>query len=126
MAINALQNHPQERHGPSPEFRQRVAGILGVAAGVAFLFLCMLLPLVGPAASRGSGSPGAVRAAHYIKNCIAFLSGWAVTSALTGSAIYLFAIAGCPWRDRRLLSLSALALVCVAILVAFVTGALQI
>ena len=37
----------------------RAGNILSVVFGLLFLFLCMILPLVGKSAAHGSGSPGA-------------------------------------------------------------------
>lgn len=64
-----------------------VGSVLTVLGGVAFLFLCEILPLVGPAAAKGSGSPGAIQAAHYKLNLFAFLCTLMVTMALSIGAI---------------------------------------
>lgn len=58
-----------------------------VAAGIAFLFLCMMLPLVGPAAARGSGSPGATTAPYYGANFATFLVMNLLTLGLAAAAL---------------------------------------
>ncbi len=103
------------------------ADAVATAAGVVFLVLCMALPLVGPAAARGSGSPGATRAPHYPKNVAAFLTIWLLATLLTGSGIALWIrLRGFNPRDRRLWALGALGVILLGILVAFLTGALAI
>ncbi len=100
-----------------------MADALAAAAGVMFLVLCMLLPLVGPAAARGSGSPGATRAEHYGKNVAAFLSVLTLTTALAVAAVLLRRDNG--RRDRIVWAMAAIAAACIGLLVAFLTGALQ-
>lgn len=70
---------------------------LAVAAGLLFLFLCMVLPLVGKAAAGGSGSPGAAPLPSYPVNVRFFWSLWALT-ALAAAA----ALSNKYWRWRRL------------------------
>ena len=103
-----------------------VGSVLTVMGGVAFLFLCMILPLVGPAAAGGSGSPGAARAAHYTLNFIAFLSVLLVTMGLSVAAIL-------SKLERRKVDNSPLPFfsilltaLCVLLLVALFTGLLAI
>lgn len=62
--------------------------ILVILSAISFLFLCMVLPLVGPAAVHGSGSPGAGPAPHLEKNITAFLSVLLLSLALAGAAFY--------------------------------------
>jgi len=64
-----------------------VGSALTVASGVSFLILCMLLPLVGPAAMNGSGSPGAGPVPHLRANIIAFVAVSLVSLALAVLAI---------------------------------------
>lgn len=103
-----------------------VGSFLTVIGGVAFLFLCMILPLVGPAAAGGSGSPGATRAAHYTFNFIAFLSVLLVTMGLSIAAIL-------SKLERRKIDNSPLPFfsmlltaLCILLLVALLTGLLAI
>ena len=56
---------------------------------VLFLFLCMILPLVGKAAMTGSGSPGAVRAIWASQNQVFFGIMWGVTFLLGCGTIFL-------------------------------------
>lgn len=74
---------------PVPFFAQPMVGtLLTVASGVSFLFLCMILPIVGPAAAFGSGSPGATRAVHYTQNFWAFLGVLVLSMVLGGLAVF--------------------------------------
>lgn len=65
----------------------KVGDRLLTAAGIAFLFLCMMLPLVGPAASHGSGSPGATTAPYYGANFATFLVMNLLTLGLAVAAV---------------------------------------
>jgi small-conductance mechanosensitive channel len=56
-----------------------VGTVLAVASGLSFFFLCMILPLVGPAGSK---------VAHAAKNKMAFLSVLMVTFLLAVLASY--------------------------------------
>ena len=58
----------QPPSSPTPSLRDaflarlaspRTGNVLSIAFGLLFLFLCMILPLVGKSAAHGSGSPGA-------------------------------------------------------------------
>ncbi len=104
---------------------ERVGLALAVAAGLGFLLVCMILPLVGPAAARGSGSPGATRAPYYALNCATFLSAVLVTLLLAagaaGSKMQRRQTAGgpLPWISLGLCG------VCVFLVIAFLAGALQ-
>ena len=120
-------NHA-ETIGTEPRSAMRRAWPDGLtaAAGVLFLFLLMLLPLVGPAASRGSGSPGATRAPHYAKNVVAFLSVWLLTLLATAVAIGARRRVLQRSSDRWSRFLWAEVVVLLGILVAFLTGALAI
>ena len=64
------------------------SGVMFVLFGLLFLFQCMILPIVGPAAMRGSGSPGAGAAPHAHWNFIAFLAMLLVTLSVGGLAYY--------------------------------------
>lgn len=59
-----------------------------VAAGLLFLFLCALLPLVAKAAWGGSGSPGAGPMPSRATNIKFFCSVWALTALATVLAAY--------------------------------------
>ncbi len=65
-----------------------VSQTLSVLFALAFYFQCMILPIVGPAAMKGSGSPGAGPALHAQKNFIAFLLMLVVTLSLGALALY--------------------------------------
>ncbi|MCX7818163.1 MAG: hypothetical protein N2652_02985 [Kiritimatiellae bacterium] len=121
--------HPNESTSslaPPPWWRsRRCADAIATAAGVVFLVLCMALPLVGPAAARGSGSPGATRAAHYPKNVTAFLLIWVLAATLTGLGIALHRGQRADRARRHVLAaLITLAALLAGILIAFLTGAL--
>lgn len=128
MAVCMDAQAPTPAGSETPWWQSRwFADAVATAAGVVFLVLCMALPLVGPAAARGSGSPGAARAAHYPKNVAAFLTIWLFATLLTGSGIALWIrLYGFNRRDRRLWALGALGVILLGILVAFLTGALAI
>jgi len=95
-------------------------------AGLSFYAVCILLPLVGPAAARGSGSPGATRAAHYPANFAVFLSALLLTLFLSALAWYAKA------RRRRLdggprpKAAPALTMLCALLLWALLGGWLSI
>ena len=65
-----------------------VGNLLSIAAGLSFLVLCMILPLVGPAAMRGSGSPGATAVPHARANFLMFLGVLLLSLALSALAIF--------------------------------------
>lgn len=103
-----------------------VGSVLTVLSALSFLFLCMILPLVGPAAMRGSGSPGADTAPHVGANITAFLSVLLLTFILGALGVY-------SKLQRRKIDGSplpfwsvALCGICVFLLIAFLTGLLQI
>ncbi len=105
---------------------RRTGDMLTIAAGVLFLLLCMMLPLVGPAAAHGSGSPGATTAAHFAKNQVAF----SVMLGLTLSVAVLATVFKLGARARLGGRLPYIALgidgACVSILVVYLAGLLKI
>ena len=64
----------------------KVAHWLTLAAGLGFYILCILIPMVGPAAAHGSGSPGAKAAPYYHQNFVLFLMVLLVTLGIAGVA----------------------------------------
>ncbi|HPG01168.1 MAG TPA: hypothetical protein PLE77_14010 [Kiritimatiellia bacterium] len=101
-----------------------VGSVFTIASGVSFLFLCMILPLVGPAATHGSGSPGAGPAPQLPQNRMAFTGVLLLSLALAVLAVF-------SKMERRKIDKSPLPIysfllvgLCVLLLVAFVTGAL--
>jgi len=58
--------------------RPEVGSGLSIVSGLAFLFLCMLLPLVGKAGAQTD---------HYTQNFIAFLLVLLITLGLSGAAV---------------------------------------
>lgn len=105
---------------------RRVGDALTLAAGILFLLVCTMLPIVGPAAAHGSGSPGATTAEHYGRNRMAFAAALLVTLAVS-----IFATAakltarrsaggGLPWVS---LGIDA---TCIALLAVFAAGLLTI
>ena len=100
--------------------------VLTILSGLSFLFLCTILPLVGPAAVHGSGSPGAGAVPHLKQNYIAFSATLAVSLLLAVAAVY-------SKSERRKIDGSplpwfsiALVAVLVFILIAFVFGWLSL
>ncbi len=67
--------------------RPAVGTTLSILAGLSFLFLLMILPIVGPAAVHGSGSPGAGPVPHLRQNYIAFSGMLALSIALNVLAV---------------------------------------
>lgn len=90
-----------EQNGPNPFLRDcgaffdgiaklpGVGATLSVVAGLLFLALCMSLPLVGKAATHGSGSPGAGPIPSLQANLLWFWGLWIATSLVTAAAIAL-------------------------------------
>lgn len=64
-----------------------VGTVFTILSAISFYFVCMILPIVGPAATHGSGSPGAVQAAHYHQNFMVFLAMLVISLALAGLAL---------------------------------------
>jgi len=104
--------------------RPAVGSFFTVLSGVSFVFLCMILPLVGPAAVHGSGSPGAGPAPHLKQNYIAFTSVLLLSLALAVLAVV-------SKLERRKIDGSplpyysvGLVVICVLLLIGMVTGQL--
>ena len=101
-----------------------VGTLFTVLSGLSFLILMMILPIVGPAASQGSGSPGAYRAPWYTSNVIWFLSVLFVSFLLAVMAVV-------SKMERRKVDESpmpylsvGLCGICILLLIALITGAL--
>ncbi|MFH0879991.1 MAG: hypothetical protein V2A34_09780 [Lentisphaerota bacterium] len=72
-----------------PLLTQPMTGqVLTIIFALCFYFQCMILPIVGPAAMKGSGSPGAGAADHAHLNFIAFLAMLLVTIGMGSLAMY--------------------------------------
>jgi hypothetical protein len=104
--------------------KPEVGSLFTILSGLALLVLMMILPLVGPAAAHGSGSPGAYQAPWYGKNvatflgflCLAFvLAALAVVSKLERRKVDQSPL---PWYSIGLCAGY------VILLIAFLTGAL--
>ncbi len=97
-----------------------------ILSGLVFLFLSMILGIVGPAAMHGSGSPGATRAAWFTHNAVGFFGilvlclGLAV--AATMSKLARRKLDGSPMPCWSI----GLVMICLALAVAFATGLLAI
>lgn len=99
---------------------------LSIVFGLFFLFLCMILPLVGKAAMGGSGSPGAGPAATVWKNQLFFTVTLLLTLTVGAAAFYS------KWLRRKADGspfphfTAGLLGVVLALLLALVTGLLKI
>ena len=72
-----------------PFFARPIVGsCFTILSGLSFYLVCMILPLVGPAAAHGSGSPGAATAAHYHQNFMTFLTVLLISLALAVLALF--------------------------------------
>lgn len=71
MAAKDMRKKKQEARVPFFAW-PAVGTVLTVTSGLSFLFLLMILPVVGPAAMKGSGSPGATTAPQIRENMMAF------------------------------------------------------
>ena len=112
---------------PGPTIASPLVGnLLSFAAGLSFLFLCMILPIVGPAAMRGSGSPGAAAVPHARANVASFLAVLLLSLAFSIGAV----VSKLERRkqDQSPLPLYSIGLcvVLVFLLFALLTGLLQI
>lgn len=118
------------RQGIKPETsffaRPAVGTALTICSGLSFLFLGMLLPLVGPAAMHGSGSPGATRAPWATRNYLTFLGVLLVSLTLAILATW-------SKLERRRIDRSPLPYfsmgmigICLVLLIALLTGLLAI
>ena len=122
-------NAPAESAGA--EFRKQLAApgtgqTLSILFGLLFLFLCMVLPLVGKAAMGGSGSPGAGPAATVWMNQMFFLVMLFLTLAVGAAAFYS------KWERRKRdgspfpKATAGLLALTVALLLTFAAGLLKI
>ena len=105
--------------------RPGVGSFFTILSALSFYFVCMILPIVGPAAAHGSGSPGATTAAHYQQNFLAFLSVLLVSLVLAVLALI-------SKLERRKIDQSpfplysvGLCVVCVCLVIALFTGMLS-
>ena len=106
--------------------RPLVGTVFTILSGLSFLALTMILPLVGPAAARGSGSPQAYQAPWYGKNLACFVAVVLLSLALGALAII-------SKLERRKIDNSPLPYfsiglcgICVFLLVTLLTGLLAI
>ena len=109
-----------------PFFARPIVGsFFTILSALSFYLLCMILPIVGPAAAHGSGSPGATTAAHYHQNFLTFLAVLLISLALAVLALI-------SKLERRKIDLSpfplysvGLCVVCVFLVFALFTGMLS-
>ena len=121
-----MKNPEKQEIAELPFFERPIVGsIFTILSALSFYLVCMILPIVGPAAAHGSGSPGAMTAAHYHQNFVAFLSVLLVSLALAVLALV-------SKLHRRKIDQSpfplysaGLCIVCVFLLVALFTGMLS-
>ncbi|MBN1269568.1 MAG: hypothetical protein JXB04_08275 [Kiritimatiellae bacterium] len=121
----SARNQVDEVEGPF--FARPIVGtILTILSGLSFLFLSMILTIVGPAAMNGSGSPGATTVAWAKQNFLSFLGVLLLSLALA-------VLATMSKMERRKIDQSplpyfsmGLAGICVFLLFALVTGLLHI
>jgi hypothetical protein len=108
-----------------PFFARPVVGsFFTILSALSFYLVCMILPLVGPAAAHGSGSPGATTAANYHQNFLTFLTVLLISLALAVLALI-------SKLERRKIDQSpfplysaGLCVVCAFLVVALFTGML--
>jgi hypothetical protein len=104
----------------------RLGNFLSVLFGLLFLFLCMILPLVGKSATHGSGSPGAAPMDTLWKNHL-FFSLALLLTLLAGAGAMASKLLrrredGSPYPKAT----AGLLAVCVLILLCYVSGCLKI
>lgn len=93
-----------------------------VAAGLLFLFLCTILPLVAKAAWGGSGSPGAGPMPSRSTNIAFFCAIWVLTALATALAGYAGRL-----RDNKLPRAAVVLAILLAIVaVSFAVGFLHL
>lgn len=82
-------NKPEKQDTANLPFFERpvVGSFFTILSALSFYLVCMILPLVGPAAAHGSGSPGATAAANYHQNFVAFLTVLLISLALAVLAL---------------------------------------
>ncbi len=116
---------------PAPGFVRllaapRAGNVLSVVFGLLFLFLCMILPLVGKSAAHGSGSPGAGPMDTLWKNHLFFSLSLLLTLLAGAGALYSKILRrradGSPFPKATAGLLAA----CVLLLLCYVTGLLKI
>ena len=104
----------------------RVGNVLSVLFGLLFLFLCMILPLVGKSAAHGSGSPGAGPMDTLWKNHLFFSISLLLTLLSGAGALYSKLLRrredGSPYPKAT----AGLLAVCVLLLLCYVTGLLKL
>lgn len=64
-----------------------VGSAFTILSGLSLLGLCMILPLVGPAAMQGSGSPGAGPVPHLTENVVTFVAVLILSAVLAVCAV---------------------------------------
>ena len=104
----------------------RMGNVLSVLFGLLFLFLCMILPLVGKSATHGSGSPGAGPMDTLWKNHLFFSLTLLLTLLSGAGALYSKILRrredGSPYPKAT----AGLLAVCVLLLLCYVTGLLKL
>lgn len=117
-------------HPSSPALRllasPRLGNFLSVLFGLLFLFLCMIVPLVGKSATHGSGSPGAAPMDTLWKNHL-FFSMTLLLTLLSGAGALASKLLrrrddGSPYPKAT----AGLLSVCVLLLLCYVSGCLKI
>jgi hypothetical protein len=123
---------PSQSAPPLPEVLARLlatpraGNVLSVLFGLLFLFLCMILPLVGKSAVHGSGSPGAGPMNTLWKNHL-FFSLTLLLTLLVGSGAMASKLLrrrsdGSPFPKAT----AGLLAVCVLLLFCYITGLLKL
>lgn len=67
---------PEKQEAVNLPFFERpiVGSFFTILSALSFYLVCIVLPLVGPAAAHGSGSPGATTTENYHQNFVVFLT----------------------------------------------------
>lgn len=118
----------KEKETPGISFfaRPMVGLVLTIMSGLSFCFLAIILPLVGPAAMHGSGSPGATTAAWARWNLLSVLG-------VTLLSMALGVLATISKMERRKIDRSpppylsiGLVVICLLLLLCLATGMLAV
>lgn len=125
----------QPPSSPTPSLRDavlarlaspRAGNVLSIVFGLLFLFLCMILPLVGKSAAHGSGSPGAGPMDTLWKNHLFFSLVLLATMFAGGAAFASKLLRRRADASPYPKATAGLLAACVLLLFCYVTGLLKL